>query len=63
VLRRKSGPKRKKTVVGDWRKLHNEELHKLYSSPNIRSIRSQRVTWVKQVASMEEMGNVYKILS
>jgi hypothetical protein len=34
VLRRKFGPKRDE-VKGDWRKLHNEELHNLYSSPNI----------------------------
>jgi hypothetical protein len=34
VLRRIFGPKRDE-VTGDWRKLHNEELHNLYSSPNI----------------------------
>jgi hypothetical protein len=36
VLRRIFGPKRDE-VKGDWRKLYNEELHDLYSSPNIRS--------------------------
>jgi hypothetical protein len=40
-LRRISGPKRD-DVTGDWRKLHNEELHNLYSSPNItRMIKSK----------------------
>jgi hypothetical protein len=43
VLRRIFGPKRDE-VTGDWRKLHNEELHKLYSSPNIiRMIKSRRM--------------------
>jgi hypothetical protein len=37
VLRRIFGPKRD-DVTGDWRKLHNEELHNLYSSPNIITI-------------------------
>jgi hypothetical protein len=42
VLRRIFGPKRDE-VKGDWRKLHNEELHNLYSSPNIiRMIKSRR---------------------
>jgi hypothetical protein len=45
VLRRIFGPKRDE-VTGDWRKLHNEELHNLYSSPNIiRMIKSRRMTW------------------
>jgi hypothetical protein len=43
VLRRILGPKRDE-VTGDWRKLHNEELHILYSSPNIiRQIKSRRM--------------------
>jgi hypothetical protein len=43
VLRRIFGP-RKDEVTGDWRKLHNEELHNLYSSPNIiRIIKSRRM--------------------
>jgi hypothetical protein len=43
VLRRMFGPKREK-VTGDWRKLHNEELHNLYYSPNIiRMIKSRRM--------------------
>jgi hypothetical protein len=43
VLRRIFGPKRDE-VTGDWRKLHNEEFHNLYSSPNlIRMIKSRRI--------------------
>jgi hypothetical protein len=45
VLGRVFGPKRDE-VTGDWRKLHNEELHNLYSSPNIiRMIKARRVRW------------------
>jgi hypothetical protein len=45
VLRRIFSPKRDE-VMGDWRKLHNEELHNLYSSPNIiRMIKSRRMRW------------------
>jgi hypothetical protein len=45
VLRRIFGPKRVE-VTGDWRKLHNEELHNLYSSPSmIRAIKSRRMRW------------------
>jgi hypothetical protein len=48
VLRRIPGPKRDE-VTGEWRKLHNEELHNLYSSPNIiRQIKSRRMRWVGQ---------------
>jgi hypothetical protein len=43
VLRRIFGPKRD-DVTGEWRKLHNEELHNLYSSPNIiRIIKARRI--------------------
>jgi hypothetical protein len=53
VLRRIFGPKRD-DVTGDWRKLHNEELHNLYSSPNIiRMIKSRRMRWARHVALME----------
>jgi hypothetical protein len=42
-------------VTGDWRKLHNEELHNLYSSPNIiRMIKSRRLRWAGHVARMGE---------
>jgi hypothetical protein len=53
VLRRIFGPKRD-DVTGVWRKLHNEELHDLYSSPTIvREIKSIRMRWVGHVARME----------
>jgi hypothetical protein len=49
VLRRIFGPKRDKN--GSWRKLNNEELHSLYSSPNIvRMIKSRRMRWTGHVA-------------
>jgi hypothetical protein len=49
VLRRTFGPKRDE-VTGEWRKLHSEELHILYSSPNIRHIKSRRMRWAGHVA-------------
>jgi hypothetical protein len=50
-------------VTGDWRKLHNEELHRLYSSPIIiRMIRTTRLKWAWQVARMGEKRNAYRIL-
>ncbi|PNF22492.1 hypothetical protein B7P43_G14846, partial [Cryptotermes secundus] len=62
VLRRIFGLKRDE-VTGGWRKLHNEELHNLYSSPSIiRMIESRRMRWVGHVARMGETSNVCKIL-
>ena len=56
VLRRIFGPKRDE-VKGEWRKLHNEELHNLYSSPNIvRVIKSRRMRWAGHVALWGEKG-------
>jgi hypothetical protein len=50
ALRGIFGPKRDE-VTGEWRKLHNEELHDVYSSPNIvRVIKSRRMRWVGYVA-------------
>jgi hypothetical protein len=49
-------------VTGDWRKLHNEELHNLYSSPNIVTmIKSRRMRWAWHVARMGEKRNAYRI--
>jgi hypothetical protein len=49
--------------MGDWRKLHNEELHNLYSSPNIiRMIKSRRMRWGGHVARMGQKRNAYRIL-
>jgi hypothetical protein len=62
VLRRIFGPKRKE-VTGDWRKLHNEELNDLYSSPIIvRVIKSRRMRWAEHVARMGKKRGVYKVL-
>jgi hypothetical protein len=56
------GPKRD-GVTGGWRKLHNEELHNLYSSPSIiRIIKSRRMRWAGYVARMGEKRNVYRLL-
>jgi hypothetical protein len=50
------GPKRDE-VTGEWRKLHSEELHILYSSPDIiRQIKSRRMRWAGHVACMGEEG-------
>jgi hypothetical protein len=50
-------------VTGGWRKLHNEELHNLYSSPSIiRIIKSRRIRWAGHVAQMGEKRNVYSLL-
>jgi hypothetical protein len=59
VLRRIFSPKRDE-IIGRWRKLHNEELHNLYSSLNIiRMIKSRRMRWAKHVARMGEKTNAY----
>jgi hypothetical protein len=50
-------------VTGGWRKLHNEELHNMYSSPStIRMIKSSRMSWAGQVARTGEKGNAYIVL-
>jgi hypothetical protein len=58
--RRKFGFKREE-VTGGWKKLHNDKVHNLYSSQNIKAIKS-RVRWVGYVAYMKAMRNSYKIL-
>jgi hypothetical protein len=50
-------------VTGGWRKLHNEELHNLYSSPSvIRIIKSRRMRWAGHVARTGEKRNPFKLL-
>jgi hypothetical protein len=62
VLRRIFGPKRDE-VTGGWRKLHDEELHGLYSSPSIiRVIKSRGIRWAGHVARMGEVRGAYNIL-
>jgi hypothetical protein len=62
VLRRIFVPKRD-GVTGGWRKLHNEELHNLYSSPSIiRIIKSRRMRWAGHVVRLGEKRNVYRLL-
>jgi hypothetical protein len=62
VLRRIFGPKRDE-VTGEWRKLHNEKLRHLYSSPIIiRMIKSRRMRWAGHVARMGEKRNTYRLL-
>jgi hypothetical protein len=62
ALRRIFGPKREE-VVGGSRRLHNEEINNLYTSPNIiRVIKSRRMRWAGHVACIGEMRNAYKIL-
>jgi hypothetical protein len=50
-------------VTGEWRKLHNEELHNLYSSPDIiRKVKSRSMMWAGHVTRMGEERKVYKVL-
>jgi hypothetical protein len=61
MLRKIFGPKREEDR--SWRKLHNDELHSLYSSQNIvRVIKSRRMRWVGHVARMGEGRGVYRVL-
>jgi hypothetical protein len=62
VLRKISGPERDE-VTGEWRKLHNGELHNLYTSPDIiRQIKSRRMRWARHVACMGQDRKMYKVL-
>jgi len=62
VLGRIFGSKRD-SVTREWRKLHNEEINDLYSSPNIvRMMKSRKIRWAGNVTRMEEKRGVYRIL-
>jgi hypothetical protein len=62
VLRRIFGPKRDEVTV-EWRKLHNKELHDLYSSPSIiRIIKSRRLGW-GAISTNGEKRNAYRLLA
>ena len=62
VLRRIFGPKRDE-VTEEWRRLHNEELNDLYSSPKIvRVLKSRRMRWTGHVARIGEERGVYRVL-
>jgi hypothetical protein len=62
VLRRIFEPKRDE-ITGGWRKLHNEELHGLYSSPSIvRVIKATRMRWAGHLARIGEVRSAYNIL-
>jgi hypothetical protein len=53
-LLRRIFPLKRSEIIGGWRKLHNEELHNLYSLPSvIRMIKSRRMRWARYVARME----------
>jgi hypothetical protein len=62
VLRRIFEPKGDE-MTGEWRKLHNEELHDVYSSPSIiRIIKGRTMRWAGHVARMGDKKNVYRLL-
>jgi hypothetical protein len=62
VLRRIFGPRRDE-VTEEWRRLYNEEINNLYSSPNIvRVIKSRRMRWAGHVARMDEERGLYRVL-
>jgi hypothetical protein len=53
----------RREVKGEWRKLHNDDLHELYSSPTIiRIMKSRRMRWAGHVARMGEKRNAYRLL-
>jgi hypothetical protein len=60
VLRKIFGPKREES--GSWRKLHNDELHDLYSSPNIVRVIKSRRMWAGHVTCMGDGRGAYRVL-
>ena len=62
ILRRIFGPKRDEN--GEWRRLHNKELHSLYLASNIvRAIKTRRLRWAVHIARMEEGRSAFRILT
>jgi hypothetical protein len=62
VLRKIFGTKRDE-VTGEWRRLHSEEFHNLYCSPNIiRVIKSRRMRWARRVGRMVERRGAFRVL-
>jgi hypothetical protein len=61
MLRIMSGPKRDYTI-GSWRKLHNVELHDLYSLPNIIRTINPRMRWAEHIPCIREKRNAYRVL-
>ena len=62
ILRRIFGPKRDEN--GEWRRLHNEEIHSLYRLPNIvKMIKSRRLRWAGHIVRMEEGKSAFKNLT
>jgi hypothetical protein len=59
VLRKILGPTSDE-VTGEWRRLHNEKIYALHSSPNIRVIKS-RTRWARHVARTGKRGGVYRV--
>jgi hypothetical protein len=60
ALRKIFGPKRAE-VTGEWRKVHNEELNDLFSSPSIRVSKSRRIRWARHVAHMGARRVIYGV--
>ena len=61
-VRRKIFGAKRDEITGEWRKLHNAELHTLYSSPYIiRNLKSRRLRWTGHVARMEQSRNAYRV--
>ena len=62
VLRKIFGAKRGE-ITGEWRKLHNSEIHAMYSARKlIRNLKSRRLRWAGYVARMEKFRNAYRVL-
>jgi hypothetical protein len=61
VLRKIFGPERDE-VIGEWRRLQNGEFYDLYSSPNIRGIKSRGIRWAGHVARTRDRRCAYRVL-